>query len=84
MASEVAGLDSLHGYFKHGSLVLRMRLPYLALAAKVEKFVDRKPVEKAAAQPVAVTVTAKPELVAVQPPQAAAVEPVPAKKPPVR
>lgn len=25
MASEVAGLDPLHGYFKHGNLVLRMR-----------------------------------------------------------
>jgi hypothetical protein len=82
MASEVAGLDPLHGYFKHGNLVLRMRFPYLELAAKVEKFIERKPVEKAA--PVAVPAPSPaPKPVTVQPPQAAGVEPVPAKKPPV-
>lgn len=82
MASEVAGLDPLHGYFKHGNLVLRMRFPYLELTAKAEKFIERKPVEKAAPVPVAVPAPA-PKPVAVQPPQAAEVEPVPAKKPPV-
>ena len=82
MASEVAGLDPLHGYFKHGNLVLRMRFPYLELAAKVEKFIERKPVEKAV--PVAVPAPSPaPKPVTVQPPSAAAVEPVPAKKPPV-
>ena len=70
MASEVAELDPLHGYFKHGNLVLRMRFPYLELAAKVEKFIERKPVEKAAPVPVAVPAPApspvpKPEPVAV-------------------
>jgi hypothetical protein len=72
MASEVAGLDPLHGYFKHGNLVLRMRFPYLELAAKVEKFIERKAVA-----------TATPAPVAVQPPQATAVEPVPPKKLPL-
>ena len=32
MASEVAGLDPLHGYLKHGNLVVRMRFPYLGAA----------------------------------------------------
>jgi hypothetical protein len=31
MASEVGGLDPLHGYLKHGNLVVRMRFPYLEL-----------------------------------------------------
>ena len=31
MSSEVAGLDPLHGYLKHGNLVVRMRFPYLEL-----------------------------------------------------
>jgi hypothetical protein len=78
MASEVAGLDPLHGYFKHGTLVLRMRFPYLELAAKAEKFIERKPVERT---------SAKPEPVAVQPPVAFQEEPVvevaPPRKPPV-
>ena len=51
MASEVAGLDPLHGYMKHGNLVLRMRFPYLELAAKVEKFVERVPVVVPATPP---------------------------------
>jgi type IV secretory pathway TraG/TraD family ATPase VirD4 len=82
MASEVAGLDPLHGYFKHGNLVLRMRFPYLELAAKAEKFVERKAVATAAPISVAIPAPA-PKPVAVQPPQAAAIEPVPPKKPPV-
>ena len=31
MASEIGGLDPLHGYLKHGNLVVRMRFPYLEL-----------------------------------------------------
>ncbi len=69
MASEVAGLDPLHGYFKHGNLVLRMRFPYLELAAKVGKFVERKPVEKAVAKLAAVAVAAKSEPVMVAEPE---------------
>jgi hypothetical protein len=42
MASEVAGLDPLHGYMKHGNLVLRMRFPYLQLHSNAAKFVERK------------------------------------------
>ena len=42
MASEVGGLDPLHGYLKHGNLVLRMRFPYMELASHAEKFIERK------------------------------------------
>jgi hypothetical protein len=42
MASEVGGLDPLHGYMKHGNLVLPMRFPYLKLQSKVKNFVERK------------------------------------------
>ena len=42
MASEVGGLDPLHGYMKHGNLVLPMRFPYLNLKSNVAKFVERK------------------------------------------
>ena len=31
MASEIGGLDPLHGYLKYGNLVVRMRFPYLEL-----------------------------------------------------
>jgi len=84
MASEVAGLDPLHGYFKHGNLVLRMRFPYLELAAKVEKFIERKPVERAV--PVVAPAVPKAAPVAVQPPAPSEDAPVsqapPSKKPP--
>ena len=42
MASEVGGLDPLHGYMKHRNLVLPMRFPYLSLQSTVPKFVERK------------------------------------------
>ena len=48
MASEVAGLDPLHGYLKHGNLVVQMRFPYMELAERAAKFVERKPVAPAA------------------------------------
>jgi Type IV secretion-system coupling protein DNA-binding domain len=49
MASEVGGLDPLHGYLKHGNLVVQMRFPYMDLASHAEKFIERKtpPVEPA-------------------------------------
>jgi hypothetical protein len=53
MASEVGGLDPLHGYLKHGNLVLRMRFPYMELRDNVEKFVERKMTTAASAKPVA-------------------------------
>jgi type IV secretory pathway TraG/TraD family ATPase VirD4 len=43
MASEIAGLQPLHGYLKHENLVLPMRFPYLQFQSKVEKFMERKP-----------------------------------------
>lgn len=42
MASEVGGLDPLHGYLKHGNLVVQMRFPYMELANQSEKFIERK------------------------------------------
>jgi hypothetical protein len=60
MASEVAGLDPLHGYLKHGNLVLRMRFPYLELQGHAEKYIERK-MTTVASSPV----VAKPEPVAV-------------------
>ncbi|RXH56712.1 type IV secretion system DNA-binding domain-containing protein [Granulicella sibirica] len=60
MASEVAGLDPLHGYLKHGNLVVQMRFPYMELANRAEKFIERKmtPVVplQPAAQPASVAV----------------------------
>jgi type IV secretory pathway TraG/TraD family ATPase VirD4 len=49
MASEVGGLDPLHGYLKHGNLVVRMRFPYMELSSHAEKFVERKMTTPAAA-----------------------------------
>jgi len=42
MASEIGGLEPLHGYLKHGNLVVRMRMPYLKLDEPAEKFIERK------------------------------------------
>jgi len=83
MASEVGGLDPLHGYLKHGNLVLRMRFPYLELKANAEKFIERK-TTAAAVTPVAKPapkLVAKPASVAVAAP-AEAVQVASAKKPP--
>jgi Type IV secretion-system coupling protein DNA-binding domain len=78
MASEVGGLDPLHGYLKHGNLVVRMRFPYLELAAHTEKFIARQMTTPAAAA----ATTAAPATPAREP------EPVtqsaPQRKPPQR
>jgi hypothetical protein len=42
MASEIGGLDPLHGFLKHGNYVVRLRVPYLQLEAHHEKFIERK------------------------------------------
>jgi hypothetical protein len=63
MASEVGGLDPLHGYLKHGNLVLRMRFPYIELQSNAEKFIERK-MTQAAATPA--TPTRAPQPVTVQ------------------
>jgi len=41
MASEISGLDDLHGYLKYGNYVVRMRLPYLQREVRNEKFIAR-------------------------------------------
>jgi hypothetical protein len=72
MASEVGGLDPLHGYLKHGNLVLRMRFPYLELANNAEKFVERKmttAVVKPTAQPAPVEVKEREPIMQRKPPQ---------------
>jgi type IV secretory pathway TraG/TraD family ATPase VirD4 len=86
MASEVAGLDPLHGYLKHGNLVLRMRFPYLELHANAEKYIERTAtaaVVKPTAQPEPVAVAPQPEVVQVapqkKPPKAAKQEQQPAQ-----
>ncbi|HZV06185.1 MAG TPA: hypothetical protein VE999_13995 [Gemmataceae bacterium] len=43
MASEIGGLDALHGYLKYGNLVVRMRFPYLELPNRQPAFVERRP-----------------------------------------
>ena len=51
MASEIGGLEPLHGYLKHGNLVVRMRMPYLKLDEPAEKFIERKMTPPVAATP---------------------------------
>jgi type IV secretory pathway TraG/TraD family ATPase VirD4 len=75
MASEVAGLDPLHGYLKHGNLVLRMRFPYLELEGHAEKYIERK--ETVVPSPV----IAKPEPIVVAP-QPEVAQMAPQRKPP--
>jgi type IV secretory pathway TraG/TraD family ATPase VirD4 len=76
MSSEVAGLDPLHGYLKHGNLVVRMRFPYLELPNNAQKFVERK-INATTAK-----MTAQPEPVAVKEAEPL-IEVAPPKKPPV-
>lgn len=42
MASQISGLDPLHGYLKHGNLVVEMRVPYMEFQTHHEKFIERK------------------------------------------
>jgi hypothetical protein len=76
MSSEVAGLDPLHGYLKHGNLVVRMRFPYLELPNNAQRFVERKITATTA------KMTAQPERVAVKEAEPL-IEVAPPKKPPV-
>jgi hypothetical protein len=57
MASEISGLDPLHGYLKYGNLVVRMRFPYLELANGHEPFMER---QKEGEPPAASVVEPKP------------------------
>jgi hypothetical protein len=41
MASEIAGLEPLHGYIKQENYVLRVRFPYVAPIEKQLRFVER-------------------------------------------
>ena len=75
MASEIGGLEPLHGYLKHGNLVVRMRMPYLKLDEPAEKFIERKMTMPATATP-ATMPTREPEPAQAIVAQAAARKPV--------
>ena len=77
MASEIGGLEPLHGYLKHGNYVLRLRIPYLTLNEPAEKFIERKMTTPATATP-ATTPAKEPE------PAQAITPPAPPPRKPVR
>jgi hypothetical protein len=41
MASEIAGLEPLHGYIKQENCVVRVRFPYVAPIEKQPRFIER-------------------------------------------
>src|SRR5260370_39357393 len=41
MASEISGLEKMHGYLKCGNLVLRLSLPYIVLESKEPQYIER-------------------------------------------
>lgn len=41
MASEISGLEDLHGYLKVGNLVVRLRFPFIELPEVHPKFIER-------------------------------------------
>jgi hypothetical protein len=41
MASEISGLEKMHGYLKCGNLVARMSLPYIELESKEPQYIER-------------------------------------------
>ena len=41
MASEIAGLEPLHGYIKQENYVVRVRFPYVAPVEKQPRFIER-------------------------------------------
>jgi hypothetical protein len=42
MASEISGLEPLHGYLKHGNYVVPLQVPYINLENHHEKFIERR------------------------------------------
>jgi hypothetical protein len=41
MASEISGLEKMHGYLKCGNLVARMSLPYIKLENREPQYIER-------------------------------------------
>ncbi len=41
MASEISGLEKMHGYLKCGNLVIRLSLPYIGLESKEPQYIER-------------------------------------------
>ncbi len=52
MASEISGLDALHGFLKYGNLIVRMRFPYLELPNRQPPFIERRTTTPATPAPV--------------------------------
>jgi type IV secretory pathway TraG/TraD family ATPase VirD4 len=53
MASEITGLEPLHGFLKNGNLVVRMSFPYVELPEKQPKFIERtkQPIPESTSKP---------------------------------
>jgi len=43
MASEISGLEKMHGCLKCGNLVARMSLPYIELESNEPQYIERPP-----------------------------------------
>jgi hypothetical protein len=41
MASEISGLERMHGYLKCGNLVVRMSLPYIEIESREPQYIER-------------------------------------------
>jgi type IV secretory pathway TraG/TraD family ATPase VirD4 len=41
MASEISGLEKMHGYLKCGNLVVQMSLPYIELEGRESQYIER-------------------------------------------
>jgi len=50
MASEISGLEKMHGYLKCGNLVARLSLPYIGLGSKEPQYIER-PAEQPPVEP---------------------------------
>src|SRR5216684_1333312 len=50
MASEISGLEKMHGYLKCGNLVVRLSLPYIELGSKERQYIER-PAQQAPEEP---------------------------------
>src|SRR5260221_3979526 len=50
MASEISGLERMHGYLKCGNLVVRMSLPYIELESREPQYIER-PAEQPPEEP---------------------------------
>lgn len=52
MASEIAGLEPLHGYIKQENFVVKVRFPYVGAIERQPAFLERKAMPLSAARPI--------------------------------